>query len=122
MKREAEKIEQYGLTVSKILASHIYTGANFVPLNGICRSHPPEILALLKGEDSLDRKPANKMCSYDALLHLLVPQEAFPEHRAAREQVLHVHFALVLIASADRGREWDKCPPHPPLQSNYPSP
>jgi hypothetical protein len=58
--REKAKIEQYKLTPSEILAGHIYTGANFVPLNGICRSFPRSILDLLKGDDTT---PDNRMCT-----------------------------------------------------------
>jgi hypothetical protein len=60
MAREKDKIEQYGLTASEVLGAHIYTGANFVPLNGICRSFPPSVLELLKGDDTT---PDNKMCT-----------------------------------------------------------
>jgi hypothetical protein len=60
MKREKVKIDQYGLTASEVLGAHIYTGANFVPLNAICRSFPSSILELLKGDATT---PDNKMCT-----------------------------------------------------------
>jgi hypothetical protein len=60
MAREKDKIERFGLTESEVLGAHIYTGANFVPLNGICRSFPPSILELLEGNNTT---PDNKMCT-----------------------------------------------------------
>jgi hypothetical protein len=60
MEREEEKIEKYGLTISEVLAGHIYTGANFVPLNAICRSFPQSILDLLKGDGTV---ADNRMCT-----------------------------------------------------------
>jgi len=60
MQREAVKIKKYGLTREEVLAGHIYTGANFVPLNAICRNFPQNVLDLLKG-DGLT--PDNKMCT-----------------------------------------------------------
>ena len=61
MEREKDKIRQYGLSVSEVLGAHIYTGANFVPLNAICRSFPPGILELLRGEGTTTGD--NRMCT-----------------------------------------------------------
>ncbi len=60
MKREKKKIELCNLTESDVLAGHIYTGANFVPLNAICRSCPQSILDMLKGDGVT---PDNRMCT-----------------------------------------------------------
>ncbi len=60
LEREKEKIAHCNLTKSEVLAGHIYTGANFVPLNGICRSFPQSILDLLKGDEMT---PDNKLCT-----------------------------------------------------------
>jgi hypothetical protein len=60
MEREKEKIELCNLTESEVLAGHIYTGANFVPLNAICRRFPQNMLNLLKGDGVM---PDNRMCT-----------------------------------------------------------
>jgi hypothetical protein len=50
MARERVKIEQCALTAGEALALYLYTGPEFVPINGICRSHPPAIRDLLRGD------------------------------------------------------------------------
>ena len=50
MAREAVKITQYLLTRGEVLALHLYSSPEFVPMNGICRSYPPSILELLRGD------------------------------------------------------------------------
>ncbi len=60
MAREAKNINEFKLTASEVLGAHIYTGANFVPLNGICRSFPHSILELLQGDATMG---PNKMCT-----------------------------------------------------------
>jgi hypothetical protein len=49
MAREKGKVGRFGLTEAEVLAVHLYTGPEFVPLNGICRSFPTGILDLLAG-------------------------------------------------------------------------
>ncbi len=60
IEREKDKIKQFNLSDSEVLAGHIYTGANFVPLNAICRNFPQSILNLLAGDGVM---PDNKMCT-----------------------------------------------------------
>jgi hypothetical protein len=60
MEREKGKIKKCGLTLSEVLSGHLYTGADFMLLNGICRSFPPNILELLKGDATTAE---NKMCT-----------------------------------------------------------
>jgi hypothetical protein len=60
MQRESDKISQYGLTAAEVLALHLYTGPEFVPMNGICRSFPRSILQLLEGDG---RTAANRLCT-----------------------------------------------------------
>jgi hypothetical protein len=84
MASRKDKIEQFGLTVSEVLGAHIYTGANFVPLNGICRSFPPSILELLKGDNTT---PDNKMCTtlfcISSCLKKLSQKTELPESRCS---------------------------------------
>jgi hypothetical protein len=106
MAREVEKIELYGLTVSEVLGMHIYTGANFVPLNGICRSFPQSILKLLEGNNT---KPNNKMSTtlfcISSCLKKLSQNTVLPESRChssilhSWRQVPFIHPALVASAS-----------------------
>jgi hypothetical protein len=83
MTREAKKIAQFKLTASEVLGAHIYTGANFVPLNGICRSFPPSILELLRGDGT---STANKMCTtlfcISSCLKKLSQHTELPESRS----------------------------------------
>jgi len=60
MVREKEKIMQYGLKASEVLATYLYTGPEFVLFNGICRSFPPSMLDLLKGDGTT---PDNRLCT-----------------------------------------------------------
>jgi hypothetical protein len=114
MEREKDVIKQYKLKASEVLGAHIYTGANFVPLNGICRSYPPEILDLLKGEGTT---PNNKMCTtlfcISSCLKKLSQSMELPENRC-RLSIPHSY--------ADRAGAVDSTfpfplltPPHPPL-------
>jgi hypothetical protein len=59
MEQAEEKIKLFNLSESKVLAGHIYTGANFVLLNTTCSNFPHSILDLLKGDGVISD---NKMC------------------------------------------------------------
>jgi hypothetical protein len=61
MLREADKIKRCGLTKGEVLALYLYTGPEFVPLNGICRSYPPAIVKLLKGDSGTTAD--NRLCT-----------------------------------------------------------
>ena len=60
MLREKVKIKQYGLVAGEVLALYLYTGPEFVPMNGICRNFPQNILTLLLGEGTT---PRNTLCT-----------------------------------------------------------
>jgi hypothetical protein len=60
MKREQDKIQRYMLVQGEVLALYLYTGPEFVPMNGICRSFPQSILNVLKGDATT---PDNKLCT-----------------------------------------------------------
>jgi hypothetical protein len=60
MRRESDKISQYGLTASEVLALYLYTGPEFVPMNGICRGFPPTVLKLLEGDGTTAH---NRLCT-----------------------------------------------------------
>ena len=49
MAREGERIGKFGLTRGEVLALYLYTGPEFVPMNGILRSFPLSLLDLLAG-------------------------------------------------------------------------
>jgi hypothetical protein len=61
MLREGNKIKRYGLTKGEVLALYLYTGPEFVPLNGICRSYPPAMVKLLKGDGGTTAD--NRLCT-----------------------------------------------------------
>jgi hypothetical protein len=60
VKREAFKITKYQLTKGEVLGLYLYTGPEFMVMNGICRSFPQSILDLLKGEGVMAE---NRLCT-----------------------------------------------------------
>jgi hypothetical protein len=60
MLREKIKIKNYGLVAGEVLALYLYTGPEFVPMNGICRNFPQNILTMLLGDGST---PRNTLCT-----------------------------------------------------------
>ena len=60
VKREEFKITQYQLTKGEVLGLYLYTGPEFMVMNGICRSFPQSILDLLKGEGAMAE---NRLCT-----------------------------------------------------------
>jgi hypothetical protein len=60
MERESVKIEHCSLTAGEILALYLYTGPEFVPINGICRRHPPAMRELLRGDGTT---ADNRLCT-----------------------------------------------------------
>ena len=84
MEREADKIEQYGLTAAEVLGLYLYTGPEFVPMNGICRSFPQSILTLLEGDGMT---AANRLCTtlfcISSALKKLSQTTSLPDSRCA---------------------------------------
>ena len=97
MAREEKRIKQYGLNASEVLGAHIYTGANFVPLNAICRSFPPGILELLRGEGTTTGD--NRMCTtlfcISSALKKLSQATELPESRSVGQPRSRAHGAGV---------------------------
>jgi hypothetical protein len=60
MAREKKKIKQYRLTGGEVLGLYLYTGPEFMPMNGICRNFPLSIADLLKGDEAT---ADNKLCT-----------------------------------------------------------
>jgi hypothetical protein len=64
MDRERAKVQQCLLTPGEVLALHLYTGPEFVLINGICRSHCGKdwktICTLLEGGGT---RPDNRLCT-----------------------------------------------------------
>ena len=60
MKKEAIRIKRYSLQRGDVLGIYLYTGPGFVPMNAICRSHPPEMLTILQGDKDGER---NTLCT-----------------------------------------------------------
>ena len=60
MEREKEIILKNKLKL-EILAMHLYTGPEFIPMNSICRNHPQNIMDLLKGDGP--RLESNRLCT-----------------------------------------------------------
>ena len=60
MKREAAKIQLHRLKAGEVLGIYLYTGPEYMPMNGICRSYPQSILDLLKGEGAT---ADNRLCT-----------------------------------------------------------
>jgi hypothetical protein len=82
MAREAKNIDEFKLTASEVLGTNIYTGANFVLLNGICRSFPPSILELLKGDATTgDNRMCTTLFCISSCLKKLSQHTELPESR-----------------------------------------
>jgi hypothetical protein len=58
--REVVKIRLSKLTEGEVLGLYLYTGPEFVPMNGICRNFPETIMKLLEGGGTAGK---NKLCT-----------------------------------------------------------
>ena len=61
MKRERDKVQRNQLKLEEVLAMYLYTGPEFIPMNSVCRNHPPNIIHLLRGDGSAHE--GNKLCT-----------------------------------------------------------
>ncbi len=90
---------------SEVLGAHIYTGANFAPLNAICRNLLQSILDLLKGDK---QTPDNKMCTtrfcISSCLKKLSQKTELPETRCSLDTA--VTFERALTRTRDRYRHF----------------
>ena len=60
MEREKEMIRKCHLILEELLATYLYTGPGFIPMNSICRNYPEKMIKLLEGEDGGE---ANRLCT-----------------------------------------------------------
>jgi hypothetical protein len=82
MQREVEKIRQYKLTQGEVLAVYLYTGPEFVPMNGICSSFPQTIMTLLEGGGTTgDNKLCTTLFCISSALKKLSQNTELPETR-----------------------------------------
>jgi len=81
MKQKAGIIEQYKLKQGEVLALFLYTGAEFLPINALCRNSPEKILSTLQGEGRIPRNTLTTMlfCIISGLkklgLHTRLPED-----------------------------------------------
>jgi hypothetical protein len=54
MEIHKDKIKEYGLQRGEVLCLYCYTGPEFLLMNAICRSHPPELLDVLRAPGATD--------------------------------------------------------------------
>jgi hypothetical protein len=86
MRREKEKIKQYKLTEGEVLALYLYTGPEFVPMNGICRKFPQTIMKLLQGGGTTgDNKLCTTLFCISSALKKLSQKTPLPENRCAAQ-------------------------------------
>jgi hypothetical protein len=88
MEREAVKIKQYGLSTGEVLATYLYTGPGFVPMNCIYRSFPQNILDLLKGDEvTADNQLCTTLFCISSALKKLSQTTELPESRYAATEM-----------------------------------
>jgi hypothetical protein len=83
MERESIKIKKYGLTAGEVLALYLYTGPEFMPMNGILRSFPKSILEVLHGGGTTaDNRLCTTLFCISSALKKLSQTMTLPENRS----------------------------------------